>query len=125
MPRRIDVTPKSDGTIELLCGDEELVLVLPGARSPSPAPRSARAKVDINRIYTYSMPHLGGLQSLDLLVQKIASEHEDSETPPIHQVMVSSPALDVHAIADLAKRLHVRVPDIGLHVNLLSRKPFR
>jgi hypothetical protein len=118
MTKRIDVTPNSDGTIILICGDEELVLTLKDYPKPVFIPTRIGHTVSTHRLHTFSIPTVFDIGHVDGIVEDIFRGHTDPDTPDVHEVMLQGPQLDVHKVAKLADRLHDVLPAVGLHVNL-------
>jgi hypothetical protein len=124
MTRRIEVTPDSNGTVVLVCGDEELVLTIKDHRDPividtrTPQPHATPKIVDIRGLHTFSMPMMFDVRHVSGIVEEIARGHADPASPRVDQVMLTGGQLDVHRVAKLADSLHHMLPGVGLHVNL-------
>jgi hypothetical protein len=126
MARKFEVTPSSDGTIKIVYGGEELVLVVQSAPS-APPPVSKRSPpqtppkiVDPNQIYTFQITNRLESTNVETLVGLIKREYHDPSTATFGQVMLRSQVIDVHKIGKLLNQLGDELPNVGLHVDLHS-----
>jgi hypothetical protein len=121
MARRIEVTPSSDGTVVLICGDEVLELVItsaPRPTSPPPPGKSPKFHVDTNTRYVLAMPNITSERDVDSLIKSVIDEHRNPGTPQFEEVVLRTPSVNVHGVARLARRLGEALPGLGLAVDL-------
>lgn len=112
MNKRIEVTPSSDGTIVLVCGDDVLEIVV----KDFVPPRFTMPTVNIDRPYTFSFPTSLGVDDVDAIVEIVAGEYESAQIPDFRELVVEGPTLDIHGVTKLADRLNDRLPDLALAV---------
>ncbi|MEA3051006.1 MAG: hypothetical protein QOG84_2842 [Sphingomonadales bacterium] len=117
MARRIEVTPSSDGTLNLICGDEMLELVIVPAHPPSPG-KSAWRHVDTGTRYVLAMPDIVSEMDVESLAKSVIDQHRDPGTPQFEGLVLQAPSVNVHGVARLARRLREALPGLGLAVDL-------